>query len=77
MVLDGFNFLGFFNSPILSVLVEPIESEVDKNGIFALHIQRVISLQGLAFVAVCLPSLEQFLELPNDQARMMVFLHGS
>jgi hypothetical protein len=38
MVLDGFNFLGFFNSPILSVLVEPIESEVDKNGIFALHI---------------------------------------
>lgn len=38
MVLDGFNVLRFFNSPILSVLVEAIKSEVDENGIFALHI---------------------------------------
>ena len=58
MVLDGFIVLGLFNSSILSVLVEAIKSEVDENGVFALHIERVISLQGLAFVAVCLPSLQ-------------------
>lgn len=58
MVLDGFNVLGLFNSPVLSVLVEAIESEVNENGIFALHIERVISLQGLAFVTICLPSLQ-------------------
>lgn len=58
MVLDGFDVLGLFDSPILSVLVETIKSEVYENGFFALHIERVISLQGLAFVAVCLPSLQ-------------------
>ena len=58
MVLDGFDVLGLFDSPILSVLVEAIKSEVDENGIFTIHIKRVISLQGLAFVAVCLPSLQ-------------------
>jgi hypothetical protein len=58
MVIDGFNVLGLFNSPILSVLVEAIKSEVYENGFFALHIERVVFLQGLAFVTVCLPSLE-------------------
>ena len=38
MVIDGFNVLGFFNSPILSIHVETIESEVDVYGIFPVHI---------------------------------------
>jgi len=77
MVLDCFTVLGFFNSPILSVLVEAIEPLVYLYGILALHVEKVIPLQGLAFVAVCLPPLQDFLEPPYDQARMMVVLHGS
>lgn len=64
VVLDGFNVLGFFNFPILSVLVEAIEPQVYLYGILALHVERIIPLQGLAFVAVCLPPLQDFLEPP-------------